>query len=114
MDAETLRLRVVCHQRNNRDDFAPYVVGDFDEYLERRLAPRIEWGAELELSAAADVVEHHIIVWRDGQVIGRYGRREHPEIHLRYSGPTDQGHYDLYLVPPRSASPQPTPAPREA
>ena len=30
MDAEILRLRVVCYHRNNRDHFAPYVVGDFD------------------------------------------------------------------------------------
>ena len=112
-DAQTLRFAVVGYERANRAQFEPFIPTNFEEYLNAMAVPRVLWGTEPELMAAASVVEHRIIVWRDGRIFERYGSAEDPEIHLRYSGPIDHGHYDLYLVPPRSPSPQPSPVPRE-
>ena len=112
-DAQTLRFAVVGYERANRAQFEPFIPTNFEEYLNAMAVPRVLWGTEPELMAAASVVGHRIIVWRDGRIFERYGSAEDPEIHLRYSGPIDHGHYDLYLVPPRSPSPQPSPVPRE-
>ena len=109
-DAQTLRFAVVGYERANRAQFEPFIPTNFEAYLNAMAVPRVLWGTEPELMAAASVVEHRIIVWRDGRIFERYGSAE---IHLRYSGPIDHGHYDLYLVPPRSPSPQPSPVPRE-
>ena len=111
--AQTLRFAIVGYERANRAQFEPFIPTDFEEYLNAMAVPRGLWGTEPELMAAAFVVEHRIIVWRNGRIFERYGSAENPEIYLRYSGPVDHGHYDLYLVPPKSPSPQPSPVPRE-
>ena len=106
-DAQTLRFAVVGYERANRAEFEPFIEGDFERHLNAMAVPRVEWGDEPELRAAASVVGHRIIVWRDGRVYEQYGSPEDPQIHLRYSGTIGQGHYDLFVVPPMSAFPQP-------
>ena len=112
-DAQTLRFAVVGYERANRAEFEPFIEGDFERHLNAMAVPRVEWGDEPELRAAASVVGHRIIVWRDGRVYEQYGSPEDPQIHLRYSGTIGQGHYDLFVVPPMSAFPQPAPLPLE-
>ena len=111
-NAQTLRFAVVGYERANRAVFEPFIEGDFERYLNAMAVPRMEWGDEPELRAAASVVGHRIIVWRDGRVYEQYGSPENPQIHLRYSGAIGQGHYDLFIVPPMSAFPQLAPVPR--
>ncbi len=48
---------------DNRDDFAPFLDEDLDEYV-ARMAAGPEWGGQLELLALARVLRATIIVYQ--------------------------------------------------
>lgn len=59
-----LRKRVTQHLRDRRERYEGYVLGQFDEYLER-MERDGEWGDNVTLQAASDVLSRNILVLTD-------------------------------------------------
>jgi hypothetical protein len=98
-----LRKRVTQHLRDRRERFEGYMLGEFEEYLER-MERDGEWGDNVTLQAASDILSRDILVLTD-----RAGTSELLELHPEIANEEEQRrplclafltevHYDAVLM----------------
>jgi len=98
-----LRKRVTQHLRDRRERFEGYMLGEFEEYLER-MERDGEWGDNVTLQAASDILSRDILVLTD-----RAGTSELLELHPEIASEEEQRrplclafltevHYDAVLM----------------
>ncbi|ETS82194.1 hypothetical protein PFICI_07196 [Pestalotiopsis fici W106-1] len=63
---KTVRRRATDYMEDHRDDFAPFLEEDFEQYV-RKIRDTAEWGGQLELKALADAYGVEIKVVQDGR-----------------------------------------------
>lgn len=63
---KTVRRKATDYMQDHRDDFAPFLEEDFEQYV-RKIRDTAEWGGQLELKALADVYGVEIKVVQDGR-----------------------------------------------
>lgn len=61
-----VRRRATDHMERHKDDFAPFLEDDFEDYV-RKIRDTAEWGGQLELKALADAYGVEIKVVQDGR-----------------------------------------------
>ncbi|KAH6655519.1 hypothetical protein BKA67DRAFT_515833 [Truncatella angustata] len=84
---KVVRRRATDHMQRHRDDFAPFLEDNFEDYV-KKIRDTAEWGGQLELKALADVYGVEIKVVQDGRTEtiepGGSAPGERPRIWLAY------------------------------